>query len=51
MITRKYDDNELYQIYSSQCIPKVGKFKITFKINFITEGLMWFGLIPENKKS
>jgi len=37
-------------LYSSNPIPEVGKHLLTFKIEKITDGTMWFGLITEDKK-
>lgn len=49
-VTRKKDNEEIYMFSSSNPIPPTDRHCINFKIEKISEGLMWIGLLAENKK-
>jgi hypothetical protein len=50
-IWKKRQDEDIYQVFSSISVPEEGRHLINFRINTITDGMMWFGLITESKRS
>lgn len=50
-ITKKRDNQEIIMLYASNFIPPTDRYSIKIRINQITDGFIWVGLITEPKKS
>lgn len=49
-VTRRKDNEEIYMFSSSNPIPPTDRHCVNFKIEKISEGLIWVGLLVEGKK-
>lgn len=49
-VTRKVENEELYMFSSTNSFPTTDRHCLRIRIDKITDGLMWVGLITEAKK-
>lgn len=50
-IWKKRQDEDIYQVFSSVSVPEEGRHLVSFRVASVTDGMMWFGLITEAKRS
>jgi hypothetical protein len=50
-ITKTRQDDEIYMVSSSNPIPTTGRHSFKIQVDNISEGLIWVGLLCEDKKA